>query len=488
MMLVHVMFESIIDRIKDHKKNILVVIVPFILFAFSSIIFLKGAIFNPEANLFLHNYLDHRPFLEKIFDAERHRDGAFQAREFSYIFDFIDAHMIWMSIKYFHIPQFYSFTFYALVFAIIALTYLLYTTFFRQKNVKIFLLITALYLTTPALFLGGEYFRSSKILVSFFLILLIFLHYLYTQSKLQNKKLVTMIGVSLFLMSLSDLQGSYYVLVLVAVSVLLLIYFKSKKYLLLLAVNTTAVVLYILYLNSIGPLLIMHFSGKAPWLIKYGSLLKYYDALRINFVNATTFVGYQFSYFFGSGSFVVGLMLAIIFLSMFGITVRYARSHKTKLVFLPFSYYLPLLVVSTIGMVCLILAYSPGFTQIPLRLYYYNLSVVTLIYVFSLFIIAHTVRQYPKLQTLISILLLVSLLGNIRALPGYSDAIHNGEYLKTATDSTPSLRACIRETDRPYEQFFLPHHAYFTCELIRAKLRDPQVTLDKNGRPLNREK
>src|SRR5438045_304383 len=48
-------------------------------------------IIDKEAMIFVLNYLERRPFLATIFDPGVNDSGLYQARELSYLFDFIDA-------------------------------------------------------------------------------------------------------------------------------------------------------------------------------------------------------------------------------------------------------------------------------------------------------------------------------------------------------------------------------------------------------------
>src|SRR5713101_6840438 len=56
-----------------------------------AILFWSHGIIDSEAMEFILNYLQKRPFLSTIFDPQINDWGAYQARELSYVFDWIDA-------------------------------------------------------------------------------------------------------------------------------------------------------------------------------------------------------------------------------------------------------------------------------------------------------------------------------------------------------------------------------------------------------------
>ena len=65
------------------------------LIAVAGMIFVRGGAIHPESyHTYLPHYLGDAPFLQKIFDVNVTDAGNYQARELSYVFDWIDCHFI----------------------------------------------------------------------------------------------------------------------------------------------------------------------------------------------------------------------------------------------------------------------------------------------------------------------------------------------------------------------------------------------------------
>src|SRR3989344_1801728 len=114
-------------------KKYWIIPLPLLLCVFSALIVLRGGFFHPEADYFLQNALSNKPFIAKIFSAENHRDGAYQAREFSYVIDFIDANILLVSARI-GLIHFYGLLHYLSLLLVAALSILLSTRYFGQKN------------------------------------------------------------------------------------------------------------------------------------------------------------------------------------------------------------------------------------------------------------------------------------------------------------------------------------------------------------------
>ena len=56
--------------------------------------FWDGGIIEAETTHFARQYLDGRPLLQKVFDPHANDIGTYQARELSYLFDFLDARVL----------------------------------------------------------------------------------------------------------------------------------------------------------------------------------------------------------------------------------------------------------------------------------------------------------------------------------------------------------------------------------------------------------
>ncbi|MDO8269070.1 MAG: hypothetical protein Q7T54_00150 [Candidatus Levybacteria bacterium] len=474
------------------KKELAPIYLMIFFFIASSTIFLKGAVFNPELNYFLHNYLDDRPFLVKIFDSERHRDGAYQGREFSYVIDYLDNHFLLAFFKS-GIIIFYSVSHYALVTAIVIFTYILSKRYFGNKSKLNYILLSLLYLTSPPIFLGGGAFRSSKILVSFFIAFLIFLLFKYTVENQTKTKISILIGFSIFFMATSDLQGGFYALVFAAIALLNFLIFRSLKNFKLLTSIVVANIFYIIYFNYIGKFLINFFSGKPVWNLTYNSLLTSWWIDATYFIkSALSYVVYQFSYFWGNTTLPAGFLIIVITLLIYFAALNpytlfkaNKNSKENKIKFLSFS--VLLLILSSFVLLITMLHYSAMFIQPYMRLTYYNLPTITLLFIFFTYTIITFLNKWPRLNETFHIIAVVAIVFNVYHLPSFFNTIKQSPYLIDYTKSTPQLRDCIRDRSAAITSFSLPGHSYYTCDFLRAKLSGKKFKLDSQQRVIMME-
>jgi len=119
------------------KKIVLFLpILVILVYIFSSIFIGKGELVHPEIQIRLPNFIDERPFLNKIFDINKHGANEYQARELSYFFDLLDANFIKLSAQM-GFPHFYSLTYYISVMTIFSLSIFISKKYFGQKSLLV---------------------------------------------------------------------------------------------------------------------------------------------------------------------------------------------------------------------------------------------------------------------------------------------------------------------------------------------------------------
>lgn len=133
-----------------------------------------GILYYSESDHFLVNYLEPRPFLQKIFDVQKnentvamyrgHELGMYRGRELGFLFDWLDAHFIAFSLRC-GLVHLYSLTFYASL-GLIALFFTLWSRRCLALDYITIGLLLALFLTAPPVFFTGFFFRSNKILTA----------------------------------------------------------------------------------------------------------------------------------------------------------------------------------------------------------------------------------------------------------------------------------------------------------------------------------
>lgn len=226
-----ILLNKVIERLDHSRLIILISAVLLYSLLVYSIAFQRGGVLYSESQTFILNYLDHRSFWQKIFAVNLNDWGFYQARELSYFFDFIDANFINLFIKI-GLPHFYSLTYYVGLLIIIILTPILLERFFKLKSVTTNTLLIGLFLTSPITFFSGSFFRSSKILVSVFILLISLLIFELLGAKSRKKRLLIGAGlmVASLAMALSDRQGHFFLLSLTLIFLLLTLLLRHRRY------------------------------------------------------------------------------------------------------------------------------------------------------------------------------------------------------------------------------------------------------------------
>ncbi len=153
----------------------------------------KMGLFHPEAQTYLNNYLniDHN-FLYKIYNLPgsgfgQLSDSGYRARELSHIFNFLDSQFILFSYSI-NLPHLLSITHYLCLLATLGLWILLTRKWLKAEHRFIGILFLLLFLTSPAPFFSGFYFRTGKILTSLFILLGFYLTLLFRDEILSKKQ------------------------------------------------------------------------------------------------------------------------------------------------------------------------------------------------------------------------------------------------------------------------------------------------------------
>ena len=126
---------------------------------------------HPEGNCFLIHYNSGVNPVKLIFDPLRTDWASFQARELSYLVDYLDAKFIVFSIRQHH-AHFYSLSALLLLLASAGLMHHKLKRLYPQSSVLLRLLMPLMYVCCFINFTG--FFRSSKPAVSFLLLWIFF--------------------------------------------------------------------------------------------------------------------------------------------------------------------------------------------------------------------------------------------------------------------------------------------------------------------------
>lgn len=236
-----------------------------------AVTFWGRGIIDSEAMEFVLNYLQHRPFFAQIFDPQINDWGAYQARELSYVFDFIDAR-VFAALLDRQVLIFFPLSGVLGLIAVSAAYFGGARKVFRLNVVttclllSLFLSCIVVQASTPILY------RSSKIILS--VAMLGFFFYLFALFKIEKRQVTPLKGVVLFsvglAMALCDRQGFYYLISATGIVAMLWLIAKRRNvsteraYLRVIVANTAAIVATIFYNRIFTPWLVHSLNGYWP--------------------------------------------------------------------------------------------------------------------------------------------------------------------------------------------------------------------------------
>jgi hypothetical protein len=273
-------------------------------------------IIDAEAMEFVLNYLQKRPFVAQIFDPQINDWSSYQARELSYVFDFVDARVFAFLLDR-HILVFVPLS------GVVGLIAASGIYFWGARKVlgldastaclllSLFLSCIVVQASTPILY------RSSKIILS--VALLGFLFYLFALLT-DNRALTPLRAAALFLlaliMALCDRQGFYYLISTTAIVFILwfvterLTNDKKRAYLTVTVANAAAIVAAVGYNRILAPTLIHALNGYWPD-FSYQNIPWSNLADPALFTKAFHIFRDQVSFFFGNIPFVIVALVTI---------------------------------------------------------------------------------------------------------------------------------------------------------------------------------
>jgi hypothetical protein len=452
--------------------NIIGVFLVAILIA--SVYFGTGSSLHTESQSFLLNYLDNRPFIQKIFDVQKNDWGFYQARELSYVFDYFDANFINLLIRA-GFPLFYSLTHYLGLILILLLLPIIAFRYFRLKSPLLYALLTALFLTAPSTFFSNNFFRSSKMLVAVFTALVIYIVLrLIKKTAINCNSRVSVVLLIVFglLLSISDRQGYFILLSFTAVFFLLWILRKERGYQKIFILLLVTAGLAYVYTYVIGPFLITSLTGFRPDLsvlkIDFLSFTRqdplpevngFIPKLQAIVLRSLLFFLDTIGYFFGNlNPLLVLFGLIIVLLLLIKMNKNY---------FPVFLFSLFLLFI----MFFFMLVKQPQMVWPGVRRIYYTLPVNLLFLIFSLFLASRLLQLWPKLKYTLLIILTFAFISNLLSLPSHLYLIQYGvqsdEY--TVHEYGSRLKQCLLRSKASVSSFQLPPLAEKVCQSLRNK-------------------
>lgn len=462
---------------KSTKIPYLITIIISLLFISSILITRKGGLIGHESQFLIFNYLDKRPTLTQIINPGNDWNY-YQARELSYFFDFIDAKVIYFSSKL-GFPHFYSFTNFSLLILIgLLLTNLAISVFKIKSNLVLGLLI-AIFYSSPQIFFSGNYFRSAKILVFFFLLLLFKYIYKFISGKKLSKKNLFLIFLLSILMSISDRQGFF---LLVAINILIFIsYFAlfDKRIILLNIILGLAAVFNMFYTYLLGPWIITLTTGLPPSLdylkldfYDYGRKYTDYEVY-LNYTrlpelakNSLTTIFYTFRNLLGNIGDLIAAIIAVLLSSLTYFSLFKNKFQKKGLITVIFFF-----TIFFLWLMNLLMGIKNNwiFWDEVVLFGYYFYPITAAIYFFIFFSYGQISSLWPQSKKFFISIFIIMLAFNISSIPKYFQTIEqsSGNQVFNVIEESRELLKCLNNPEKKIDSFSLSENKARICKFFR---------------------
>lgn len=394
-----------------------------------------GGVLQPELQVRLPYYLSSRPLLNKLFDSDTLDFGMYQARELSYFFDYIDCNFIAWCVRLGH-PHFLSLTYYVFLTAMTCVLWRFGVVDLRL-DWRVGLAVLLLFWTAPAVFLGGTFFRTSKIGVALALVVLYGMIYrvLSQPDSVASRRTALACFGWAWVATLFDRQGVYLVAVV--------LFFLGMRYMArhdkasrsLVVPFAAAFAVSILYNYLIAPVLSLYLNNlwprfryqHLPWLELLRNPGHYASSGFDLYMDAVRF-------FLGNGpvwatALAIGCLTSLARRKWFDVEAIGFFLSQTGLIWL---------------MMALMVLRHGALLWPEVRPIYYFLPAIATFAMSLLFVLSKVELSRP----ILSMFLGAAIAGNLIALPGHSAAIRGG-HSKVMYDEAPALFEALRNLDNP---------------------------------------
>jgi hypothetical protein len=383
-----------------------------------AILFWGHGIIDSEAMEFVLNYLLKRPFLVQIFDPAINDWGAYQARELSYVFDFIDARVFAVLLDHgmlVFVPLSGVLGLFILsaIYVVGARKVFCLSGTMTSMLLALFVSCIVVQASTPILY------RSSKIILS--VALLTFLFCTSWLLKVDKRRITWGKGTTFVflgvLMSLSDRQGFYYLISTTGILLALWSIAKfqtplvARTHLYIISMNIGAIAVVVCYNRILAPQVIHALNGYWPN-FSYQNLpwSKLLDPTLLP--KAWSLFQQQISFFFGNIPFVALVVVAVIA----PILIGWQRPNVIKR-HMPAITASFISIAAILGLLAVMVARHPPVYSVRDHSYWYYTLTIPVIILFGLsvwlsFLSADMrAKSEPFLYLVIAILIASNLLG-----------------------------------------------------------------------------
>lgn len=420
-----------------------------------------------ESEMYIPFFLGNKPFLYKLFYYPATEINYYRARELGTFFNMLDSYFIlWMAKV--HIFHLLSVVYYLLLIGIIFIVFKLSYVSSKMKYIGFTTLLSICYLTSPAIFLSGFYFRPSKILVAFGISLGV---YLLSILHKQNTSFQNHIKVLIFsflltlMMGTSDEQGIIYSIFFMLYALYTAISqnnIRMKIATFGFFAGNACVWLYRMFL---GPYITHQITGLTP--VMWGADNLHGFQIQ-NLLPAIQLITIYFHYFFGR----IPLQFALTPLILIGVFTYLLYKKSQNHIFTPLVKTFSILGFTGISFILLfyvMLVRLDVFIWPEYSIIYYPVTFYTFLFCVIHILCLSIMTKYKKTIVPILILVILWLEANIFALPKHIQTLYKKE-IKTSVyfHQTPILIEAIKNPLMRNEDIKFDH--YDTINILREKL------------------
>jgi hypothetical protein len=443
-----------------------------------------------EGMAFLVNYLSSpaRSLPEIVFDPIMNDWGLYQARELSYLFDYMNAQFILLSAKA-GAAHLLSLSHYLCIAGIVAAIHCVWRRVFGGLDYFLLTLCGLILVCSPFVFFEGMFFRSSKSFCAFALAvicpaLLALCKSRVAASPWRKTFLVLLISVGALLMCLMDRQGCFFTFLLcvgcglsaMALSLATRVSQEAEavaedigKTLLGLSLSLLGILVFAaLYNRVLAPLAIFHFNGYSPDFsfqrMDIGAIFNFKGGLQFLF-GGMGVIACESGIAGGLAlSALIGMGLLSPILAEGGLWREFVvRRPQTLLPALAYAFALSGMMVSGNMMV----AKHPAILWPDVIRGMYFLPSAVIVAFFMAWALQLTLKSFPfdgRRKLLLSALLVFLLLGDVLSIPRDIEIKRNGT-LAVETSYMPEVLFLIRNPSRAFHISFL---SYLHLDLIKV--------------------
>ncbi len=420
----------------------------------------------------MHGFLQDRSLLNTIFDIEQtegsSRADNFQARELSYLTDYMDVQFIFFLATH-RLSAWLSITKYLFMALMVIISWFIFTKVWRMNPFVCFLFI-AMLLTSPAFFWHGYFHHTAKIGCAFFILLSFFL--MDYEPILQKDRRGILLRCALFssllCCELYDPQGAFVVLSTTAF-LLFGVAFDSnrrKRFVTFLLPAAAAFLLYVFYYKVLGPWLIYQLNGYSPGFET--DKVKPLQLLRLalpRFLGGARLILDHVRFFLGSlEPYVSAILVSALFYVAWLTRKVGQRQDETAGIFV---YYLPFLFAFTIISAVLVQEMMSlrmsSIMEPTYRRIYYPIPIIVIAFFGVSRMTSELLKARPKLRNFFGIALLFLVIHNVFMLDDTKELLDEQRW--------DGRSAIVEKRMRLFRSLRSP------CEDVSAQLQDDPIGL-----------